>query len=100
MLQKGRKPSTSAKSIGELGRVSKTPYLLNYVDDEAYRRRILTQHVLRKVRQRYREGQEEQLGALELIVKLFFLFLVKKSFCRHCLTYLSISLFCFVFYNF
>ena len=56
-----------------------------YVDDEAYRRRILTQlnrgesrHSLSRagfygrrrgeVRQRYREGQEEQLGALGLVV--------------------------------
>lgn len=83
-LQKGKKPSTLAKAIGELGRVAKTLYLLNYVDDEAYRRRILTQlnrgesrHSLSRavfygrrgeVRQRYREGQEEQLGALGLVV--------------------------------
>jgi TnpA family transposase len=83
-LQKGKKPSTLGKAIGELGRISKTLYLLNYVDDEAYRRRILTQlnrgegrHSLARavfygrrgeVRQRYREGQEEQLGALGLVV--------------------------------
>jgi TnpA family transposase len=83
-LQKEKKPSTLAKAIGELGRVSKTLYLLNYVDDEAYRRRILTQlnrgesrHSLSRavfygrrgeVRQRYRERQEEQLGALGLVV--------------------------------
>ena len=83
-LHKGQKPSTLAKAIGELGRVSKTLYLLNYVDDEAYRRRILTQlnrgegrHSLSRalfygrrgeIRQRYREGQEEQLGALGLVV--------------------------------
>ena len=83
-LQKGKKPSTLAKALGELGRVSKTLYLLNYVDDEAYRRRILTQlnrgegrHSLSRavfygrrgeIRQGYREGQEEQLGALGLVV--------------------------------
>lgn len=83
-LQRGKKPSTLGKAIGELGRISKTLYLLNYVDDEAYRRRILTQlnrgegrHSLARavfygrrgeVRQRYREGQEEQLGALGLVV--------------------------------
>lgn len=83
-LQLGKKPSTLAKAIGELGRVAKTLYLLNYVDDEAYRRRILTQlnrgegrHSLSRaifygrrgeVRQRYREGQEEQLSALGLVV--------------------------------
>jgi hypothetical protein len=64
--------------------VAKTLYLLNYLDDEAYRRRILTQlnrgesrhsvaraifHGQRgKLRQRYREGQEDQLGALGLVV--------------------------------
>jgi TnpA family transposase len=64
-------------------------YLLNYVDDEAYRRRILTQlnrgearHGLSRavfygrrgeVRQRYREGQEEQLGALGLVVNAIIL---------------------------
>ncbi len=34
---------TIARAIGELGKITKTLYLLNYVDDEAYRRRILTQ---------------------------------------------------------
>ena len=88
-LQLGKKPSTLAKAIGELGRVAKTLYLLNYVDDEAYRRRILTQlnrgegrHSLSRaifygrrgeVRQRYREGQEEQLSALGLVVNVLVL---------------------------
>jgi TnpA family transposase len=88
-LQLGKKPSTLAKAIGELGRVAKTLYLLNYVDDEAYRRRLLTQlnrgegrHSLSRaifygrrgeVRQRYREGQEEQLSALGLVVNVLVL---------------------------
>ena len=58
--------------------------MLAYIDDEHYRRRILTQlnrgegrhSVARAVfhgqrgelRQRYREGQEDQLGALGLVV--------------------------------
>ncbi|MFN8188824.1 MAG: Tn3 family transposase [Nocardioidaceae bacterium] len=83
-LQGGGRPSTLGKAIGELGRVAKTLYLLNYLDDEAYRRRILTQlnrgesrhgvaraifHGQRgELRQRYREGQEDQLGALGLVV--------------------------------
>jgi TnpA family transposase len=29
--------------MGELGRIAKTLYLLNYIDDQAYHRRILTQ---------------------------------------------------------
>jgi TnpA family transposase len=36
-------PSTLARAIGELGRVAKTLYLLPSIDDETYRRRILTQ---------------------------------------------------------
>ncbi len=32
-----------AQAIMEVGRVNKTLYLLNYLDDEDYRRRILTQ---------------------------------------------------------
>jgi TnpA family transposase len=83
-LQGGGRPSTLGRAIGELGRVTKTLYLLNYLDDEAYRRRILTQlnrgesrhgvaraifHGQRgELRQRYREGQEDQLGALGLVV--------------------------------
>ena len=42
-LQGGQNPSTLSKAIGELGRIAKTLYLLAYIDDEAYRRRILTQ---------------------------------------------------------
>ncbi len=89
VLHRGKKPSTIAKAIGELGKITKTLYLLNYVDDEAYRRRILTQlnrgesrHSLARavfygrrgeLRQRYREGQEEQLGTLGLIVNVLVL---------------------------
>jgi TnpA family transposase len=83
-LQGGGRPSTLGRAIGEVGRIAKTLYLLNYLDDEAYRRRILTQlnrgesrhgvaraifHGQRgELRQRYREGQEDQLGALGLVV--------------------------------
>jgi TnpA family transposase len=83
-LQGNGHPSTLAKAIAELGRIGKSLYLLNYIDDPAYRRRILIQlnkgesrHSLARatyfgqkgeVRQRYREGQEEQLGALGLVV--------------------------------
>ena len=84
MLQRGTKRSTLARAIGELGRISKTLHLLAYIDDPSYRRRILTQlnrgegrhRLARKcfhgqrgeLRQRYREGQEDQLGALGLVV--------------------------------
>ncbi len=88
-LQRGNTPSTLSKAIGELGRIAKTLYLLPYIDDEAYRRRILTQlnrgesrHRLSRVvlhgqrgeiRQKYREGQEDQLGALGLVVNVIVL---------------------------
>ena len=88
-LLRSNRPSTLARAIGELGRVAKTLYLLSYLDDETYRRRILTQlnrgegrhsvartvfHGQRgEVRQRYREGQEDQLGALGLVVNVLVL---------------------------
>jgi TnpA family transposase len=78
--------SALGQAIGELGRIAKTLFLLAYIDDEAYRRRILTalsrhegRHSLARaifhgkrgeLHQRYREGQEDQLGALGLVVNL------------------------------
>jgi TnpA family transposase len=88
-LQRGSSSSTLSKAIGELGRIAKTLYLLPYLDDETYRRRILTQlnrgegrHSLSRVvfygqrgelRKKYREGQEDQLGALGLVVNIIVL---------------------------
>ena len=82
-LLKSDKPSSLAKAIIEVGRINKTLYLLNYIDDEDYRRKILTQlnrgegrHSIARIichgqrgeiRKRYREGQEDQLGALGLV---------------------------------
>ncbi|MDX2422284.1 MAG: Tn3 family transposase, partial [Amphritea sp.] len=82
-LLKSERPSGLAQAIIEIGRINKTLYLLNYIDDEDYRRRILTQlnrgegrHSVARVicygqrgeiRKRYREGQEDQLGALGLV---------------------------------
>ncbi len=82
-LLKSSRPSGLAQAIMEVGRVNKTLYLLNYIDDEEYRRRILTQlnrgegrHAVARaicygqrgeIRKRYREGQEDQLGALGLV---------------------------------
>ena len=82
-LLKSERPSGLAQAIIEVGRINKTLYLLNYIDDEEYRRRILTQlnrgegrhsvariicHGQRgEIRKRYREGQEDQLGALGLV---------------------------------
>jgi TnpA family transposase len=83
-LLRSKRPSALARAIGALGRIPRTLYMLAYIDDEHYRRRILTQlnrgearhSVARAVfhgqrgelRQRYREGQEDQLGALGLVV--------------------------------
>jgi TnpA family transposase len=83
-ILRSTRPSTLARAIAALGRIPKTLYMLSYIDDEHYRRRILTQlnrgegrhSVARAVfhgqrgelRQRYREGQEDQLGALGLVV--------------------------------
>jgi TnpA family transposase len=83
-LQTNERPTHLARALEELGRIVKTLYLLAYIDDETYRRRILNQlnrgegrHQLARVvfygkrgelRQRYREGQEDQLGALGLVV--------------------------------
>ena len=82
-LLKSERPSGLAQSIIEVGRINKTLYLLNYIDDENYRRRILTQlnrgegrHFVARsicygqrgeIRKRYRQGQEDQLGALGLV---------------------------------
>ena len=84
MLQTNNSPTKLARALADLGRIIKTVHLLNYFDDDAYRRRILVQlnrgearHMLARVifhgkrgelRQRYRQGQEDQLGALGLIV--------------------------------
>jgi TnpA family transposase len=88
-LQTKDRPTRLALALEELGRLVKTLYLLRYIDDEAYRRRILVQlnrgegrHQLARtvfhgkrgeLRQRYREGQEDQLGALGLVVNVIVL---------------------------
>ncbi len=81
-LLKSERPSGLTQAIIEVGRINKTLYLLNYIDDEDYRRRILTQlnrgesrHAVARaichgqkgeIRKRYTDGQEDQLGALGL----------------------------------
>ena len=83
-LQAGGRPTTLGRAIAELGRIPKTLHLLAFIDDEAYRRPILVQlnhqeerHALGRVtfhgrrgevRKAYREGQEDQLGALGLVL--------------------------------
>ena len=88
-LQTKDRPTRLARALEEWGRVVKSLYMLSYIDDEAYRRRILVQlnrgegrHQLARavfhgkrgeLRQRYREGQEDQLGALGLVVNVIVL---------------------------
>ena len=88
-LQAGEGASELAKAIAEVGRVAKTMYLLNYIDDANYRRRILIQlnrgeqrHQLARavfhgrrgqVWKKYQEGQEDQLGTLGLVVNMIVL---------------------------
>ncbi len=83
-LQAGGRLTTLARAISEAGRAPKTVHLLAFIDDENYRRGILIQlnriegrHGLGRVvfhgkrgelRQPYREGQEDQLGALGLVL--------------------------------
>ena len=86
VLQTNDRPTRLARALQELGRLVKSLYLLRFIDDESYRRRILVQlnrgesrHQLARaifhgkrgeLRQRYREGQEDQLGALGIVVNL------------------------------
>ncbi len=79
-----------ARALQHVGRAAKTIHLLDYCNDQPFRRRILTQlnrgesrHALARdvchgypgeLRQRYRQGQEEQLGALGLIVNAIVLY--------------------------
>ncbi len=73
-LLKSERPSGLTQAIIEVGRINKTLYLLNYIDDEDYRRRILTQlnrgesrHAVARaichgqkgeIRKRYTDGQK------------------------------------------
>jgi len=88
-LLKSDKPSSLAKAIADLGKIPKTIYLLNYIDDESYRRRILTQlnrgegrHAVARsvchgqrgeIRKKYQQGQEDQLSALGLVTNAIIL---------------------------
>ncbi len=81
-LFRKNRPSGLAKALMNLGRIIKTLYLLNYIDNEEYRRHILTQlnkgesrHSLARtvyhgrrgeIYEKYREGQEDQLNVLGL----------------------------------
>lgn len=88
-LQVGDRPTQLALALSEFGRIEKTLHTLNYIDNENWRRAILMQlnrgegrhslaravfHAKRgELRQRYREGQEDQLGALGLVLNVIVL---------------------------
>jgi len=88
-LQIGDRPTRLAQALAEFGRIEKTLHMLNYIDDEDKRRATLVQlnrgesrHSLARevfhgkrgeLRQRYREGQEDQLGSLGLVTNIIIL---------------------------
>ncbi len=88
-LQVGERPTRLAQALAEFGRIDKTLHSLTYLDDEDKRRSILSQlnrgegrHALARtvfhgkrgeLRQRYQEGQEDQLGSLGLVVNIIIL---------------------------
>lgn len=83
-LQIGDQPTQLALALADLGRIDKTIHVLNYIDDQNRRRATLQQlnrtesrHSLARdvfhgkrgeLRQRDRDGQEDRLGALGLVV--------------------------------
>ena len=88
-LQKGDKTTEEQKALLNIGRINKTIYMLNVMDDPVFRRRILSQlnthegrHSLGRttfhgrrgeLRKKYRERQEDQLGALGLVLNIIVL---------------------------
>lgn len=88
-LQVGERSTRLAQALAEFGRIEKTLHVLTMIDDESQRRSTLTQlnrgearHSLARVvfhgkrgelRQHYREGQEDQLGALGLVLNMIVL---------------------------
>ena len=86
VLQVKERPTTIARALSELGRIVKTIHVLDYIDDPDRRRRILVQLNRQEFRHRlarrvchgnrgelaagYREGQEETLGTLGLLLNV------------------------------
>jgi TnpA family transposase len=86
ILQVKERPTPLARALVELGRIIKTIHVLDYIDDADRRRRILVQLNKQEFRHRlarrvchgnrgelaagYREGQEETLGALGLLLNV------------------------------
>ena len=90
VLQRSGQPTTLGRAVAELGRIVQTITMLGYVSDKANRRRVLVQlnrtearHDLARavfhgrrgdLYQAYRAGQEDQLGALGLVLNAIALF--------------------------
>jgi len=88
-LQVGEKATSLALALAEFGRIEKTIHSLTYIDDESKRRATLFQLNLGEGRhslarevfhgkrgelyRQYREGQEDQLGALGLVLNIIVL---------------------------
>ncbi|MGH9011390.1 MAG: Tn3 family transposase [Acidimicrobiia bacterium] len=84
MLARGGKPTKLGDALAHLGRIFKTHHVLSYVDEEPYRRQIkgmrnlqegrhaLARHIFHgrkgELYQAYRDGMEDQLGALGLVL--------------------------------
>jgi len=84
VTQGGGRPTALGRALGEYGRIPKTLHLLSWLDDPSYRVAVRGQlslqesrhRLARKIfygnrgqlRQAYREGQEDQLGALGLVL--------------------------------
>lgn len=85
-----RAPTALGEAIATHGRIHESLHVLAFLDDEAYRRRINAQlnvqesrHALARrlffanrgeLRQAYREGQEDRIGALGLVLNAVVLF--------------------------
>ncbi len=86
LLMAGERQTRLGRAVAEFGRIDKTIHTLNFIDDESKRRATLTQlnrtesrHALARaifhgkrgeLRQKYREGQEDQLSALGLVLNM------------------------------
>ncbi|WP_248761245.1 Tn3 family transposase [Pseudarthrobacter sp. SSS035] len=84
MLQRDGRPTDLGEAIAHYGRIFKTLHVLTFVDDPQYRREMkgmrnlqegrhdLARHIFHgrkgELHQAYREGQENQLGALGLVL--------------------------------
>jgi len=84
LLQSGGRYSTLGRAVAEYGRIAKSLFMLSYFDDQTHRRRVLHQinrqegrHRFARalcygqkgeLRQHYKEGQEDQLAALGLVL--------------------------------